>query len=261
MIRARQMLALGRHLSRTLRAVPGWLRRSREYTNFSYDYSPAGMSAAVEVAALVAGEDVQRLSAYAQEVTGDEALGAQVRARVLQASPPVGMDPVPLYGRRLVVYMLTRALKPRVVVEAGVADGLGTWLIAAALRRNAREGFPGLLHAVDHAEDAGRLLPPEFSDIVRLHRGDTVAFVAELDQVIDLFIHETIPLPAHESRQFSILEGRLSPNGVVFSAWLTEAFATFARQSDRRLLPLPEQPRDHWYPGATLAMAYPRRRP
>jgi predicted O-methyltransferase YrrM len=259
MIEARQMLALARHLSRTLRPVPAWLLRSREYTNFSYDYTPAGMSAAVEVAALVAGVDVRRMSAYAEEVTGDEALAARIQARVLQASPPLGMDPSPRYGRRLVVYMLTRALRPRIVVEAGVADGLGTWLIAAALRRNAREGFAGLLHAVDHAEGAGRLLPPEYSDIVRLHRGDTTAFVAELGQFIDLFIHETIPLPAHESRQFAILEGRLSPQAVVFSAWLTEAFAAFARQSGRRLLPLPEQPRDHWYPGATLAMAYPER--
>jgi hypothetical protein len=261
MVKARQVLALYRHLSRTLRPVPAWLRRSREYTNFSYDYTPAGMCAAMEVTALVAGVDIQQVRSYAAEVTGDEDLASQIRARVLQARPRLGMDPGPRYGRRLVVYMLTRALRPRIVVEAGVADGLGTWLIAAALRRNGREGSPGRLHAVDHAEGAGRLLPPEYDDVVQLHRGDTTAFVAEFHQDIDLFIHETIPLPAHESRQFSILSGRLSPQGVVCSAWLTEAFAEFARENARRLLPLPEQPLDHWHPGATLAMAYPGRKP
>src|SRR5207248_9880418 len=58
-------------------------------------------------------------------------------------------DVEPRYGRRLGWYALTRATKPRVLVETGVDRGLGTAVLAAAMLRNAQEGAPGLVYATD----------------------------------------------------------------------------------------------------------------
>ena len=41
-------------------------------------------------------------------------------------------------------YSLIRATRPKIVIETGVDRGLGTAVIAAALKRNAEEGFPGM---------------------------------------------------------------------------------------------------------------------
>ena len=51
--------------------------------------------------------------------------------------------------------MLTPALRPELVVEAGVQDGLGSLALLRALERNAQEGSPGRLLSIDTLETAG----------------------------------------------------------------------------------------------------------
>ena len=48
-----------------------------------------------------------------------------------------------LIGRRAGWYAVVRALKPKVVIETGVATGIGACVVSAALMKNTEEGCGG----------------------------------------------------------------------------------------------------------------------
>src|SRR5688500_17664721 len=64
-------------------------------------------------------------------------------------------------GNRTLWYPVIRATKPRLVVEAGVHEGLGWEMILVAIKRNAAEGHPGKLISFDIFKDTGWLVAPE----------------------------------------------------------------------------------------------------
>ena len=53
------------------------------------------------------------------------------------------------YGRRAGWYAVVRALKPKVVVETGVAAGIGACVLTAALMKNAQEGQAGFYYGME----------------------------------------------------------------------------------------------------------------
>jgi predicted O-methyltransferase YrrM len=92
---------------------------------------------------------------------------------------------------RLLLYASTRLLRPRHVLETGVADGVSTFFILAALQRTGR----GQLDSVDIAPNVGILVEP--SPQWRLHIWDVDAVFGRLaalfarEAPIDLFFHDS----------------------------------------------------------------------
>ena len=58
-------------------------------------------------------------------------------------------------GNRVLWYVLVRATRPRLIVETGIHDGLGSLALLRALERNAEEGADGELLSIDTNPDAG----------------------------------------------------------------------------------------------------------
>ena len=96
-------------------------------------------------------------------------------------------------GNRTVWYPVIRATKPRLIVEAGVHEGLGSEMLLVALRRNAAEGHPGKLLSFDIFEDTGWLVAPELRDNWELVLESTLTGMdpALSGSAVDLFVHET----------------------------------------------------------------------
>lgn len=96
-------------------------------------------------------------------------------------------------GNRLMWYPIVRATRPRVIVEAGVHEGLGSEVLLRALARNKAEGHPGQLISFDIHEDTGWLVAPELKDgwQVELESSLTGIERAVAGREIDMFIHET----------------------------------------------------------------------
>jgi hypothetical protein len=253
----RQLVALHRHYFPQIRRIPRWMLRSREYTNFTYDYTDLGMSATADVLALLTGVPHEAVIAYSSELSQDTDLRTGLE-RDLAAGPYARTaDPRIRYGRRLVYYLLVRSMRPRFVVEAGTDKGLGACLIARALQRNAAEGQPGTLVALDTNRSSGAMLGARFMDVARLCICDSVEYLYRCEQPIDLFIHDTTPDAVHERSQYAALARAVSPRGVLMSSWYTPEFLSLCRRTHRRLLVLPEFPLDHWYPGSRLPIAFP----
>src|SRR6185436_15539012 len=96
-------------------------------------------------------------------------------------------DPEARFGRRIGWYALVRAGKPRLCVETGTDKGLGTCVIAAALMRNTREGFPGKVLGMDLNPNAGYLLQSPYDQFGRLVVGDSHVSIRSLQEPVDFF--------------------------------------------------------------------------
>jgi predicted O-methyltransferase YrrM len=248
------------HFKGPWRQIPVWLFTSRERTNFTYDYSELGNTAAIEFVSLVTRVESALIADFANELTADIELRQWLSERVALSPYRHSADTDIRFGRRFLYYLFVRALKPRVVVEAGTDKGLGACLIASALQRNKTEGVVGHLYALDLREDRGFLLGDRFADVATLRIGDSVAFLNAMEGEIDFFLHDTTPAQPHEKLQYKALESKLGPNAITTSAWFTDEFVRFSQRNRRGFLLFPEIPQNHWYPGARLPVSFARDR-
>jgi hypothetical protein len=96
-------------------------------------------------------------------------------------------------GNRLMWYPIVRATKPKIIVEAGIHEGLGSEMLLVALRHNQAEGHAGRLISFDIHEDTGWLVHRDLrSNWQIVLEPTTTALEPRLADVeVDLFIHET----------------------------------------------------------------------
>lgn len=111
-------------------------------------------------------------------------------------------------GLARLVYALCRGLRPRVVVETGVAYGVGTAFILQALRRNGR----GHLHSIDlppladRAEShIGSLIPEPLMTRWHLYRGSSRRVLPQLlsrHGPVDIFFHDSLHTYSNMTSEF-----------------------------------------------------------
>jgi hypothetical protein len=152
----------------------------------SFTYEVANAQELARAAAPLLGVDAEQVCRWIDEARTDPLL---TRDRGFHWSSKRRQ---PL-GNRTLWYAVIRATKPKLVVEAGVHEGLGSEAILVALRRNAREGHPGTLISFDIFEDTGWLVAPELRDNWVFVLESTLSGMqrALRGRKVDLFIHET----------------------------------------------------------------------
>jgi hypothetical protein len=155
-----------------------------EVESFTYDLANAAAVAAF--AAPILGVDIDQAARWIDEARTDPLL---TRDRGFHWSTKRRQ---PL-GNRTLWYLVIRATKPKLVVEAGVHEGLGSEMILVALRRNAAEGRPGKLISFDIHDDTGWLVAPELRHNWEFVLESTLTGMqrALRGRTVDLFIHET----------------------------------------------------------------------
>jgi len=242
---------------RRLRVLARWWWRSREVVNHTYDLTRRNQEQLAAFLSMVTGAGLDRVRALMRELAEDEALRAHIRAAIAGSPDRFLSDAEPRYGRRIGWYVLVRLAHPRVVVETGVDKGLGACVLAAALGRNAAEGFPGTYIGIDPNPAAGFLLTGPFARYGRVVCGKSLERLPEID-CIDFFVHDSEHSDAHESAEYEAIEARLSEAALVLSdnAHSTDALLRFAERTKRRYLFFAERPDDHWYEGAGIGIAF-----
>jgi hypothetical protein len=135
-------------------------------------------------------------------------------------------------------------MKPKVVLETGVAYGVISAYILMALNRNRQ----GILHSVDlpplysEADQfVGILIPDTLKSRWRLHRGISKRVLPSLLPTIvsqiDIFIHDSLHTYQNMHREFRLVASYLAPNWVViaddvdqnlaFQEWVKANLPTF----------------------------------
>lgn len=134
-------------------------------------------------------------------------------------------------------YAVIRALKPEIVVETGVANGISSAYILLALEKNQK----GQLYSIDIGDrvllppgaPTGWIVPGWLRHRWTFHMGDTRALLAPLLArlgEIDVFVHDSLHTEDHMTFEFQTAYPHLKPGGVLISddALWNPAFARFA---------------------------------
>lgn len=249
--------ALASSLPPVLRSL-AWAFKSREHYNYTYDLQPLNVEYLASFVAVVTGEPFKMALKYIREIEADTELKNHIVRLNRAHTERFVADAEARFGRRLGWYALVRAHKPRLVVETGVDKGLGSCVIAAALVRNAAEGSPGRLVGLDINPQAGYLLVKPYDRVGEIRLGDSLASIAALKQEVDFFIHDSDHSVEHEANEFRAVESKLSARALVVSdnADCTGELLKFAQRTGRKFLFFAEKPKDHWWPGDGIGVAF-----
>lgn len=247
-----------RQAARPLGLFVSWLVRSNEYTNFTYELTERNKRHLAAFIADVTSARYETALGFIRELEADENLQAAVKRATMRHEEGRFADSEVRYGRRLGWYALVRILKPRVVVETGVDKGLGSVVLTAALRRNGLEGHPGVYYGTDINTKAGYMLHGEYAQYGRILYGDSIESLSRLDCEIDLFINDSDHSPVYERREYDVVRGKLSDRAVIVgdNAHATDSLLQFALETGRRFAFFRETPRNHWYQGAGIGVAF-----
>lgn len=236
-----------------------WTFNSRERSNFTYDLESKSERYLISMINVITGIDVATLEKYSQELKTDSNLSDHILS-ILPKSPDYRLqsDPIARYGRRMGWYLFVRALKPTLVIETGVDQGLGSCVICSALMKNIAEGFPGRYIGTEINPKSGILLSGVYSSVGEIIFGDSIESLSRIREPIGLFINDSDHSKEYEEREYQIIKQRLRPSSVVIgdNAHVTSALQEFALASCRRYLFWSEKPADHWYPGGGMGVAF-----
>lgn len=232
-----------------------WLLESSEETNFTYDVEERNIKYICATVAHVCRVNYEMAEQAVYELFRDSELSDFIVERSRDSG---AADAVARYGRRCCWYAFVRLCKPRVVVETGIDKGLGSLVLTAALRRNDREGFKGYYYGTDINPSAGYLFGGPYGEYGKILYGDSLESLQRLNTPIDIFVNDSDHSEEYERREFECIAPLLSPQALVLgdNSHCSPQLLEFARESGRNFLFIPEDPKDHWYPGAGVGIAF-----
>jgi len=236
----------------------GWLFKSKETTNYTYDLSSLNKLCLACFVSEITGRTVEEIQNYFHEIENDTELRNHIKDVTLRNERSFVADAKVEYSRRIGWYAFARVLKPKVVVETGVEKGLGACILTSALLKNSEEGFKGFYYGTDINPQAGYLLSGKYAETGKILYGDSIESLNKLDLSIDLFINDSDHSAGYEANEYEAIENKLSPGAVLLgdNSHLTDKLYLFARKTKRRFLFFKEEPVKHWYPGAGIGAAF-----
>jgi hypothetical protein len=228
-----------------------WGFSSREMNNHSYHPTQASKKRLAIILSRIDGLSKSDVLYYCEEIFHSDLLqDIYFKARSQEKILRNLTDREFRAGRRILYYCLARALKPKVVFEAGTAHGVGAMIILHALKMNESEGYPGKLITADINPNAGKFLkhlPAEYRELLNFSYNNTEKVLEELSSEIDLFIHETVNIESHENKHYDLLRQKISSSGIILSPWaLTGRLAEFSDLTGREYLEYTYEPENHW---------------
>ncbi len=229
-----------------------------ELDNFTYEI--ANLDDLAEFIARTLDLDRSVVASYIRELEEDAPFRTELNVKLRMRRD---RKQVALYGRRIGWYCIVRCLRPAVIIETGVHDGLGSSVLLQALHRNQAEGHEGRLFGIDINPAAGWLIPDRLRDHLTLLIEDSAIAVPRIvyEQPIDLFIHDSDHRYTHELQEFQTVAAGLAPAGLVLSdnSHATTALKDFSEASGRTFAFWHERPKHHFYPGAGIGVSCPKK--
>lgn len=141
-------------------------------------------------------------------------------------------------------YAICRVMKPSVVIETGVASGITTTFVLAALEANGGEGrlwsvdLPPL--AVDASLHVGAVVPQGLRQRWKLRFGSSKTILPKVlaeTGTVDVFVHDSLHTRRNMLRELGMAWPRLRGGGVLVAddVSMNTAFAEFCGQQRRGL--------------------------
>lgn len=237
-----------------------WMFISNEDTNFTYDLTDKNNLELLKTIESCLDLPFEQLQKYLDEIQNDDQLKIYLRKKIEDSDLKNFADHHVRFSRRVGWYIITRALKPKVLIETGVDKGLGSVVLCAALLKNKEEGFPGRYYGTDINDKAGYLLDEKYKSIGEIIYGDSISSLQKFDKMIDIFINDSDHSASYEYREYQTIKNKLSPKALILgdNSHVTDKLLKFSIENDRNFVLFREEPKDHWYPGAGIGISFPK---
>ena len=222
-----------------------------ELDNFSYSLTN-NEELASAVASVVRDINVTDVMRLFDEIQHDPLVAEELRRRRRWRPDAKQGDG---YGRRVVWYTMARLLKPELIVETGIKDGLGSVLLLRALERNAADGHDGRLLSFDLSPDRGWLVAPRFRSRWEPVFAPTQEALepALRGRSVGLIIHDSEPTYERAAHEFAVAvdhaAGRL---GMMSNGDWSEALRDLCERTGARFASVRERTDHSFYPGARV---------
>ncbi len=251
--------ALGYCLPSLLRIIP-WLFKSKEVANYTYNLTDTNKCYLTALIAHITGRNYDEITGYIREIQENDGLKQHIVTQTKKSEMSFWADSEARYGRRIGWYAFVRALKPKVVVETGVDNGLGSCLLTTALMMNKKEGFEGYYYGTDKNPQAGWLLTSDLKRFGHVLYGDSIESLRKLNEIVDIFINDSDHSAGYEENEYITISPKLSSNAIILgdNAHVTDKLLRFSLNTGRNFLFFQEKPLNHWYPGAGIGIAFKR---
>ena len=229
-----------------------WLLKSSEFTNYNYDISKLNRNYLVSFIAYITKKNFDEINALFLEIENNERFKEYLTAQISTIKRKYELPKQVFFARRLGWYALVRILKPALVVETGTDKGLGTLLIAQALKENGS----GKVYSVDLDPFSGALINESDWGNIELLRGNSLEQLKSIKN-IDMFIHDSDHSKHHEFMEFESITNNLTKNAIVISdnSQFTEALLEWSKINNRNFIFFKEESKNHWYPGDGIGVS------
>jgi hypothetical protein len=222
----------------------------------SFSFEPANEQEIIAGLAAALGRPRDELAGYAAETRGDPELGATLSGHVGWRFDVKRRQPL---GNRLAWYLIARALKPELIVETGIYQGLGSLVLLRAIERNRQEGSPGELMSFDINPRAGGLVRAQArEDWQRLIGSTHDLLLPALDgRRVGMFLQDTPHTVENQRFEFGAALSHAAPMLVLVdcSGRQSQALEELCAEHGGIQHRVPMRSRNHIYPGAEVRFA------
>jgi predicted O-methyltransferase YrrM len=230
-----------------------WLVTRSEFTNYSYEITGLNRNYLIAFIAYVTKKDFSFVNGIFLEIENNKEFQKYLEHQISKIQRKYELPEQVYFARRLGWYALIRILKPEVVVETGTDKGLGTLLIAQALKENSH----GKVYSFDIDPFSGILIDLKDWGNIELVKGDSIENLKKMEK-IDMFIHDSDHSKNHEMSEYESIQKSLSTNSIVISdnSQFTSALLEWSTKNNRKFLFFKEESKNHWYPGDGIGVSH-----
>lgn len=235
-----------------------WALRKSEDSNFYYGLTDRNYRHLGHFVAGVTANSQSQIFDYMEELLTSPKYAEAVEKFRSRNKDQSGTTMEP--GRRLGWYALIRAVKPKVVLETGVHQGVGALAICLALEKNAAEGLGGSYVGTDINPKAGGLIAEQGFSFANVLIGDSIESINQLTEQVDIYISDSDHSAGYEFDELIAASNKLSTSAIVISdnAHATDVLEQWSISENRQFSFYAEKPKSHWYPGAGIGLSSPR---
>jgi Methyltransferase domain len=222
----------------------------------SFSFEPANEQEIVAGLAVALGRPREELAGYAAETREDPELGELLRRHLAWRFDAKRRQPL---GNRLAWYLIARAVKPELIVETGIYQGLGSLVLLRALERNKQQGSPGELMSFDINPRAGGLVRAQARQHWQRFVGSTheLLLPALEGRRVGMLLQDTPHTVENQRFEFGAALSHAAPTLVLVdgSGRPSPALEQLCAEHGGVQHRVPMRSRNHIYPGAEVRFA------
>tara|TARA_Y100000816_G_scaffold292262_1_gene286660 strand:+ start:1576 stop:2367 length:792 start_codon:yes stop_codon:yes gene_type:complete len=164
------------------------------------------------------------------------------------------------FGRRVLWYILARAIKPDVIIESGVFKGMGAGLLIFALHKNYKEQPLVKLEYKGLDIKMNNLFYNEKNSSkvqVQLVEQDSIEFLKSYkDKKKILYISDAEHNYDFEFQEYELIKKNFAPGSIIISDTGSKSLSDFSIINNKKMICFAEIPGEHWYKGAKCSVSY-----